>query len=628
MKNWKTLLASILAIGMLAGCSKEIDGSQKDPIDTNDAVYMNVNIALPSAAGTRAGNGEEEGQESESHIAKILLVLARTDNSYVTHGIVDQLKVDGKATVTTTAKISSTEIKRFYKDDGTFDGDNKVNVFAICNPTQEIIDLIDAARENDKTWLDQIGRIESTGKNAGIWTDNYFLMTNSAIATKQFPSLFKEWEVKYSSETSPFLLSGDNQNGGGISNGGAIRVERVAARLDFKDGSPASTEANTYDIGLGDDAGKLQVRLVRMALVNMSKTFYYLRRVSDDGTDTGAELCGAETMDNYVVSTESEFKQKSFSATTSEGLTNIAALHDKFHFPLYSKTGTIDDNTRTQWDSYSIADVLKGGEDIDEGWEADNKTGYRIWRYVTENTLPGTDVQRTGLTTGVVFKGKLLVNSQMENDKKLQDAVDGNYTIPAKDGYTYQVDGKTYPILYLFQNQLYVGWNDEVTTAAAQNEKSDLAEAMKAKDEQGKSADDYYQELVAANQSNNQSRNQAAIDAALAAFRKAATAAGFTLYQASSDESEGAGYYFYYYYWNRHNDNGLPSTMGKMEFGVVRNNVYKLAVTGISKLGHPRITDNNPDPEHPDNPDEDGNVYLSVSVEVLPWTVRVNNIEF
>ena len=65
-----------------------------------------------------------------------------------------------------------------------------------------------------------------------------------------------------------------------------------------------------------------------------------------------------------------------------------------------------------------------------------------------------------------------------------------------------------------------------------------------------------------------------------------------------------------------------------MEFAVVRNNVYKLAVTRIEQLGHPRVTENDPDPVDPDNPDEVGDVYITLSVEVLPWTVRVNNIEF
>ena len=68
--------------------------------------------------------------------------------------------------------------------------------------------------------------------------------------------------------------------------------------------------------------------------------------------------------------------------------------------------------------------------------------------------------------------------------------------------------------------------------------------------------------------------------------------------------------------------------MAPMEFAVVRNNVYKLAVTNISRLGHPRISDNDPDNPGPDTPDERGDIYLTVSVDVLPWVVRVNNIDF
>ena len=98
--------------------------------------------------------------------------------------------------------------------------------------------------------------------------------------------------------------------------------------------------------------------------------------------------------------------------------------------------------------------------------------------------------------------------------------------------------------------------------------------------------------------------------------------------QTDAEKNAGVGYYFYYYYWNRHNDNEQPGTMGPMEFAVVRNNVYKLAVTGIAKLGHPRITGNDPDPVDPDDPNEKGDAYLTVSVEVLPWVVRENNIEF
>jgi len=68
--------------------------------------------------------------------------------------------------------------------------------------------------------------------------------------------------------------------------------------------------------------------------------------------------------------------------------------------------------------------------------------------------------------------------------------------------------------------------------------------------------------------------------------------------------------------------------MGAMEFGVVRNNIYKLAVTTIQKLGHPIVPGDDPDPVDPDDPDETSDFYMKVKVTVKPWGVRVNKIKF
>ncbi len=118
--------------------------------------------------------------------------------------------------------------------------------------------------------------------------------------------------------------------------------------------------------------------------------------------------------------------------------------------------------------------------------------------------------------------------------------------------------------------------------------------------------------------------------APLKAMRKAMTDPniGITIYQSSLDPTSTPGYYCYYYYWNRHNDNGYNGVMFPMEFAVVRNNVYKLAITKLSRLGHPRVSENDPEPPTPGTPDESQDVYLTVKTEVLPWVVRINDIEF
>ena len=118
----------------------------------------------------------------------------------------------------------------------------------------------------------------------------------------------------------------------------------------------------------------------------------------------------------------------------------------------------------------------------------------------------------------------------------------------------------------------------------------------------------------------------------LTAMREAVTAAGISIYQSSveytRDGKAFAGYFCYYYYWNRHNDNGISGVMGPMEFAVVRNNVYKLSVDKISRLGHPRIPGNDPNKPTPETPDESDEIYLDVTVEIAPWAVRLNSIIF
>ena len=76
-------------------------------------------------------------------------------------------------------------------------------------------------------------------------------------------------------------------------------------------------------------------------------------------------------------------------------------------------------------------------------------------------------------------------------------------------------------------------------------------------------------------------------------------------------------YLCYYFSWFRHNDNGDPTSTGIMEYGTVRNNVYKLAVTGIKRLGR-----------FEPGKMESRDVYLNLSIEAKPWIVRINNMEF
>lgn len=83
---------------------------------------------------------------------------------------------------------------------------------------------------------------------------------------------------------------------------GTISVERACARFDFKASSYPTTEAtNTYVL---ESTNGVKVLLTDMVMVNISKSFYHLRRVSANGLADDIDLCGQETSNNYVVDTD------------------------------------------------------------------------------------------------------------------------------------------------------------------------------------------------------------------------------------------------------------------------------------------------------------------------------------
>ena len=636
--------ASILVMGLLAGCSNDTLTGDESDVDLNgskDAVYMNVSVQLPAGGAARSetdtpDNGDyvtsedgiEIGKDYENEVKEILLVLAKTDNTFIAAGEAltsMQLKQQNNI-VTTTQKISKTTLSTYYGSDGKLTPEEQeINVYVFCNPSQGVKDVIEKAAnaQDKKAWINETGLVEEKPNEkqiSSIWggADHKggFLMSNAVIAKKRLPANFDDWK-DYSSESKAFNLSGINNANSDkvIENDGNIKVERSVARFDFKDGS---NKNNTYDVVKDADNNLImQIQLQKMALVNMSKSFYYLRRVSTNGLSDNAQICGVETSTNYVVDTDAQEKKGGIKKTDYEQHFNFCLGHvgDDSQW-------TIDANARNQWFTSNINDVLESTKD-----EYNDKE-YHIWRYVTENTIPDQDKQTNGISTGIVFKGKMIApeNANGTLAKALNEATG---------------DSDTDPILYTYLTNIYVTWKEVRAAAINAGENSNFYMATfgetnrKPVAEKAAAGENPAVEAVYSDDINSpdylwniwHNEKNAQDATALKEFKKAATGEKFTLYQSSQDGDD-AGYYCYYFYWNRHNDNGKSGEMGPMEFGVVRNNVYKLAVTDINRLGHPRISENDPDPVYPDDPDEKDDVYLTLSVEVLPWVVRINNIEF
>lgn len=671
-KFWSNFFMGILAMGLIAGCSSdewEEGGNTPNP-DLEDAVYMNVQVQLPVAgAGTRSATntdgtstgGTEVGKDYENAVHRILLVLADTVDNLIGCGAQEGFNTLTNGQVNSVQSIKKSTLKNYYdkaekEENSSQLKDNAIHVYIFCNPTPRLTKTLSQATVGTNGWVNAIAvlteqpdDIVAEGDDqdgSSIWggSDHKsgFLMSTAVKAhiKKFIPKSMSDWN-NYNSKDKAFDLTGNNI--GGIDNstaGSAIKVERSVARFDFKDGSDSATGRNTYNV-VKDDDGKttIQIQLQRMGLVNMSKNFYYLRRVSADGSSANSILCGTELSSNYVVDTDVDFKKGSLNATSDYA--------DHFNFCLGNvtdNTWSIDTTARKQWYNVDLETVLGSSE-------TDNNEKYKVWRYVTENTIPAkeagnNDIQRNGISTGIVFKGKMLSTSNTPSElKKALDNVTGESD---KD-----------PILYKYNNKLYVRWT-EVREVALKNREimpefyklvfgtadpkdialetkeivDDKEVIVRAKYSTDEKSPDYFWGQWQDNADETLKDKNGLVDSYRLPFKDAATKrkvndeVGFTLYQSSKDEANNPGYFCYYYYWNRHNDNGDSGAMGAMEFAVVRNNVYKLAVTKIEELGHPRVSENDPDPKDPEDPDEKDDVFFKLAVEVLPWTVRVNNIEF
>ena len=82
MKIWSKIFAGMLAVGMFAGCNNESANEPEItpplPDGAKDAVYMSVDVTLPSPNGTRSETnpkpdggstgGTEVGQDGENKV--------------------------------------------------------------------------------------------------------------------------------------------------------------------------------------------------------------------------------------------------------------------------------------------------------------------------------------------------------------------------------------------------------------------------------------------------------------------------------------------------------------------------------------------------------------------------------
>ncbi len=578
MKKIGSIALGLAFLG-LASCATDTPDAPAPQGPSVKDTYATITISLPSG-GTRAegdeedvdskgiytGDGSEVGQDYENQVGKILVVLAEKQNdekyTLLTYAISDSKQVTGTSEIKYVLNFSSAELRPEVPGDklngaGDLSG-LPVYVFTYCNPTSNLETLVKSWKKGDDI-SNLEGTIAATYANTEIWQKNKFLMTN--VETVEVTYLADDGETVIKGIPSREKLVSEHNTANTAFNLGTVDVIRAAARFDFQASNGEGLELNQYQVLNVDGETSIGiVELTHMAAFNIATSYYYLPRTNTLWTWGGqTTLCsGKDNNTNAFVMSPNETIKKTPMLSEQE-LSKIfwAALNDP---------------TAYSWTS--LKDWNKRDLDYDDANWPSAGTDYRIWRYVPENTIPGwggsqynEGSQRAGITTGVVFRASFI-----PTDKALWN---GN-------------------AVYIYNNTIYGDLNalKEYVAAAPETE---VAQAFKQVQQFGVEDPDLKVNLVANADDNH----------------------GFSAYVPNAN----GGYDMYYYYYNRHKTNGINTTLGVNEFGVVRNNVYKLKVTKINSLGLPT-------PPDPNTEDEEENVFFTVDVRVLPWVVRINDIEF
>ncbi|MCM1092677.1 MAG: Mfa1 family fimbria major subunit [Lachnospiraceae bacterium] len=563
--------ASALAF---ASCSNDDPVvEQGSAADDGGKFYATITLSLPEGSrsstttpddNTNSDSGYEVGLPQENAVGSVLVVLASKDDNEKYTCITTSV-ADAKLTAEGNKNTMPTYSVAFQSEDLLNKAGEKVYVFAYCNPTAALVEAFNGQSGKDFTEL--IGNIEA----GSISGSNAFLMSNKEIVSKDLPEK-DDLLATYNTQDKPFYL-------------GPVKVARVTARFDFQ---PTSRDGilNAYPIYReGSKTVYANIVLDGMALMNEAKEYYYLPRVSADGEDAAINLCGPEypflsgenvPLGSYVVSPNV--------ANKKANPLDLSWVKGAYSYTHFTAAGDAIDFSAIDYEAIPAkGDGVQEDNPDDTTWKGPlNKSGYIVWKYVTENTIPGVDNQRKAVTTGIAFRARLepsIVNQKLKE---------------------FMATGKP---LYAVNNTIIEGF-DELKKMVVAQPNSSIAEGFKA----------------AFGLENLDDLDSKDLDET-----KLNGSHGITVYR-STKVGEKYVYYMYYAYYNRHNDNDNNTVMGPMEFAVVRNNVYKLYVDNINTYGHPGDPKDDPDPEKPGDPDESPKTYFTVDVKVVPWVVRVNKI--
>lgn len=652
VKNYLWTLAAALA---LVGCSDDLETQKGGPEEGTEQAkgeyYLYFSLDTPETkasdnpTGGEEGDGNEAGTYAENYVKNVALFFVEQ-----TKGIQDAgAKIVGKLfigedelthpeeTAATTNYVKTKEPILISENYYTVIKDeiDKKNT-----PRYAVLAITNLAGGEENTFYKGITEGTSTVK----------ALQDAVIAEGKTNNNGEKGSFVMSSSGESYVTFDQYNNSKKFPAKLSVTVERLSARIDFKatlvDGQ---AEANLYPIYAKDKNGNTDdktqiasVKLTDMAVVNQFKgSVYDFKRVSvgdniDQITWLGDETPAAGVQTNYVL--DYDFKSKTIndddgSLTMSD--TDRSGIYDNH---VFARNTTTHPTLAEYWATYFAAGFSH---------TLTTKTTYGRVQYVNENTAI-QNAQKNGYSTGVVFKGTATILKAYE--RKFSSDEDDSQTYVKEIAWSTE-NLETTDVIYMYKGmpyrdlesiqQLFVqkpiegelegdvvdktatGWN--FAGKAGEEAVAEITSLSALKTYKGyfastdlgyrKYLDNKYAELAKTGDGSQIKWDDVQTEISWETYKEELTEETLNnLY--GIKKGAGKTVECYYPYWIRHSNNKDAHTMGIMEFGIVRNNIYKLSVSSLNGFGITELD--------PDTPDENFELYLEVDLYVKDWVLRYN----
>ncbi len=567
------------------------DGHTEDEAGTYISVALNVPITTRvNPTGGEEGDMQEDGQINENTISNIMLFFYQSDN--INQAIRDNTIVLGSAYFGSSDILSEniTRPRKVELPKGVYHVIVVANAGNLTSTFGSGIKVKDVCDYLQKTaWLE----------NAGDYSQ--FVMASAKDASVNLTAS--------ATEMNPAQIYVD--------------VERLAARVDFiPNTGVGAIDLNNYLVKDRNNNTIAKVIINKIKLINqLTAGSYLLKRVAASASVV-PEYLGDEELDaggvqsNYVIDPWSLLK-------TKDNLTGQ-------HFSSING-GAGSDIVSSLYSNYYSNFILSDVDAIKTTNLTKDGVNYYILGYTLENTT-NKDYQFNGYSTGVMFEATYIPYKVTEyNVKSRANIAINNSNVITFFAYNDDVicnSLEAVEFASLKNTQPADDFFAKVfTTENTWQEVQEYVNRIKDTDLLGFKSY-LLAKMEGQSMTANLTENVSWKSFILAAYGYSINGGMVSINQDDKNTrllliEQGIKCYqdglCYYPYWIRHSNNNATDA-GIMEFGIVRNNIYKLKVNSFSGLGKPLPYI--PTTDKPDTLDEES--FVQIFVTVKPWKVIVH----